>query len=82
MFLIKLIFLPVRILFGTAAFGLRLGYGSGRMIGFSRIFAFGAGVAVGVLAVSPEARERTWELYRTARGLVEPPEDVDLRVTV
>jgi len=82
MFLIKLIFLPVRILFGTAGLGLKIGFGTGRMIGYSRIFAFGAGVAVGVLAVSPEARERALALYRDARGLAAPPDDADMRVTV
>ena len=82
MFLIKLAFLPFRILFGTASLGLRMGFGTGRMIGYGRIFAFGTGVAVGVLAASPEARERALELYRSARGLAAPSEDADLRVTV
>ncbi len=47
--LIRLAFLPVRLLLGTAKLGVKTGYRSGRLVGYRRLFFLGAGVAIGVL---------------------------------
>jgi hypothetical protein len=47
--LIRLAFLPVRLLLGTAKLGVKTGYRSGRLLGYRRLFFLGAGVAIGVL---------------------------------
>ena len=50
MFLIRLVFLPVRIALGSVGLGFRVG----RLFGYRRLFVFGAGVVTGVL-VAPVA---------------------------
>lgn len=45
----KLISLPVRIVFGTASLSLRVGFVTGRLLGYRRLFVLAVGVAVGLL---------------------------------
>jgi hypothetical protein len=52
MFLIRLVLLPFRLLFGTARLSAKSGYRAGRMLGYRRMLVFGVGVAVG-LVVAP-----------------------------
>lgn len=49
MFLIRLVLLPFRLLFGTARVSMKGGYRAGRMLGYRRLAVFGTGVAVGLL---------------------------------
>ncbi len=51
--MISLLTLPFRLVFGSV----RLGWKTGRLIGPSRALFFGLGFGLGVLAVSPKARE-------------------------
>lgn len=59
--LLRLIVLPVRLAFTSV----RLGYATGRLIGYRRLFVFGAGVAVGLL-VAPTTGERLRAKLREA----------------
>lgn len=52
MFLIRLVLLPFRLLFGTARVSAKGGYRAGRLLGYRRMAVFGVGVAVG-LALAP-----------------------------
>lgn len=64
MFLFRLLFLPVRVVVGSARLGVKTGYRAGRLLGFRRMVVFAAGVGVGLL-VAPvtgaEARARLRE---------------------
>ena len=57
MILIRLAFLPLRIVLGVTGLGLRTSYRAGRLVGYGRLATFGLGVAVGVVVASPAARE-------------------------
>jgi hypothetical protein len=48
-FLIRLIFLPVRIALGLTTLTAKAGYRTGRLLGYRRLFVFGTGAAVGLL---------------------------------
>jgi hypothetical protein len=50
---IRLIFLPVRVGAGSA----RLGYRTGRLVGYRRLFVFGVGIGVGLLLAPVPGRE-------------------------
>ncbi len=69
--LIRLLFLPVRLGAGTTKLGIKAGYRTGRLLGYRRIFVFGAGVALGLL-VAPvtgqQARARLQALLEERRG--------------
>jgi hypothetical protein len=56
--LIRLAFLPIRLLFGTAKLGVKTGYRSGRLVGYRRLFFVGVGIAIGVL-LAPQAGAET-----------------------
>jgi hypothetical protein len=69
----RFLLLPVK----TATGSMKLGYRTGRLVGYRRLFVFGAGVAVGLLlAPRPgrELRERLRQLAESRR----PPTDVEL----
>jgi hypothetical protein len=61
---IWLLSVPFRLVFGAAGFGLRAGYGAGRLLGYRRMAVFGAGVAVGLLAAPRPGRELRDRLRR------------------
>ncbi len=48
-FLIRLIVLPVRIALGLTSVTAKTSYRTGRLLGYRRVFVFGAGIAVGLL---------------------------------
>jgi hypothetical protein len=59
--LIRLIFLPAKVGVGTTKLGVKTGYRAGRLLGYRRIFVFGAGVGVGLLlapVTGAELRDR------------------------
>lgn len=56
--LIRLVFLPVRLLLGTAKLGVKTGYRSGRLVGYRRLTVLGLGVAIGIL-VAPSSGAQT-----------------------
>ncbi len=68
MFLIRLITLPFRLAFTSA----KVGYGTGRLVGFGRLATFGAGVATGVLLASPQARAAARSGVAAVRAAVQP----------
>jgi hypothetical protein len=69
--LVRLIFLPAKVGVGTTKLGVKAGYRAGRLVGYRRLFVFGAGVAVGLL-VAPmagrELRARIQKLIEEQRG--------------
>jgi hypothetical protein len=69
----RLLVLPVK----TATGSMKVGYRAGRLLGYRRLFVFGAGIAVGLLvAPTPgrELRERLRQLAESRR----PPGDAEL----
>ena len=55
--LIRLFFLPAKVGVGTTKLGMKAGYRTGRLLGYRRLFVFGAGVAVGLLIAPTAGRE-------------------------
>lgn len=55
--LLRLIFLPAKIGIGTTKLGVKAGYRTGRLLGYRRLFVFGAGIAVGLLIAPTAGRE-------------------------
>ncbi|MGK2949026.1 MAG: BON domain-containing protein [Acidimicrobiales bacterium] len=69
--LIRLIFLPAKVGVGTTKLGMKAGYRTGRLLGYRRIFVFGAGVAVGLLlapVTGEQARARLRAVLDERRG--------------
>ena len=71
MILLKLVWLPVRLVFGTAKVGTKVGYRTGRLVGYRRIFVLGVGVVVGLLVAPVPGRELRAAIRRRleARGV-------------
>jgi len=69
--LLRLLFLPAKVGVGTSKLGVKTGYRAGRLVGYRRLFMFGAGVGVGLL-VAPmtgrEARAKLQALIDERRG--------------
>jgi hypothetical protein len=77
MFLIRLIFLPVRVALGS----LFVGYKVGSLVGYRRLVTFGLGVAVGLLLAPVPGRELRARIERAMReGLPADDDDVAERV--
>jgi osmotically-inducible protein OsmY len=55
--LLRLIFLPAKVGVGSTKLGVKAGYRTGRLLGYRRLFVFGAGVAVGLLVAPMTGRE-------------------------
>jgi osmotically-inducible protein OsmY len=64
--LIRLLFLPARVGVGTTKLGVKAGYRTGRMLGYRRLFVFGAGIAVGLLFAPMAGRELRAKLQAMA----------------
>ena len=73
MILLKLLWLPFRIGIGTTKIGVKTGYRTGRLVGYRRLFVFGAGVAVGLLVAPTPGRELRSMIRRRmeARGVTD-----------
>lgn len=81
MFLIRLVFLPVRVALGSVKLGVKAGFGAGRLLGYRRMLVFAAGVGVGLLLApmtGREARARLQRLVEERRG--DGPADLAERV--
>jgi|GEM_PF-4483077 len=84
MLLVRLVLLPFRLVVKTTRAATKLGYRTGRLFGYRRLFVFGAGVAVGLLTApssGAELRARLRELLvpapaepaaRTSQGAAAP----------
>src|SRR5689334_7116984 len=68
MFLVRLVFLPVRVGTKATKVAAKTGYRTGRMLGYKRLFVFGAGVAVGVLFAPGPGRELREKLKALVEG--------------
>ena len=55
--LLRLIFLPAKVGIGSTKLGVKAGYRTGRLLGYRRLFVFGAGIAVGLLIAPTPGRE-------------------------
>jgi hypothetical protein len=80
MILLKLLWLPVRMVFGTAKVSTKVGYRTGRLVGYRRIFFLAVGLAVGLLVAPVPGRELRARIRRRleARGVT----DADLNERV
>ncbi len=69
--LLRLIFLPAKVGVGSTKLGVKAGYRTGKLLGYRRMFVFGAGVAVGLLVAPTPGRElraRLQALLEERRG--------------
>ncbi|MEQ1788089.1 MAG: BON domain-containing protein [Acidimicrobiales bacterium] len=64
--LLRLLFLPAKVGVGSTKLGIKAGYRTGRLLGYRRIFVFGAGVAVGLLVAPMAGRELRAKLQAMA----------------
>lgn len=55
--LLRLIFLPARVGVGTAKLGTKVGYRTGRLVGYRRLALLGVGVGIGLLIAPTTGRE-------------------------
>jgi hypothetical protein len=73
MILFRLIWLPFKLALGTTKLSLKTGYTAGRLVGYRRLFVFGAGVGVGLL-VAPVTGTELRSMIRKrieARGVTD-----------
>jgi hypothetical protein len=54
---LRLLFFPAKVGVGGTRLGLRVGYRTGRALGYRRVFVFGVGVGVGLLIAPMTGRE-------------------------
>ena len=70
MLLARIVFLPIRLAFKTTGVATKVGYRTGRLVGYRRLAVFGTGVVVGLL-IAPMAgsvlRAKLRELATSAR---------------
>ncbi|MEY2403506.1 MAG: hypothetical protein QOD38_1057 [Acidimicrobiaceae bacterium] len=80
MFVVRLVFFPIKV--GTTAtkVAAKTGYRTGRLLGYRRLFVFGVGIAVGVLIAPGPGRELRAKLQALLAGTPAPsdPELSDL----
>lgn len=69
MILIRLVLLPLRLMWGTTRISTRSAYRIGRLVGYKRMFVFGAGIAVGLLAAPVTGRELRQKLQDAFAGV-------------
>jgi hypothetical protein len=70
MLLVRIVFFPVRLAFRTTGFATKVGYRTGRMVGYRRLFVFGVGVGVGLLiapTTGPQLRAKLRDIFSGAR---------------
>jgi len=77
MFVVRLVFFPIKL--GTKATGLaaKTGYRTGRLLGYRRMFVFGLGVFVGLLIAPGPGEELRAKLRSWFEGM-QLPSDPDL----
>jgi len=68
MFLIRLAFLPVRLLVGSTKLASKAGFAAGRIVGYRRVAVFGAGVIFGLLLAPSSGRELRRRIAALAGG--------------
>jgi hypothetical protein len=72
MILIRLAWLPFRLSLGTAKLGAKAGYRTGRVLGYRRLFVFGAGAAAGLLMAPVTGAELRSAIRSGARPRTSP----------
>ena len=75
MFVVRLVFFPVKLGTKATGFAAKTGYRTGRMLGYRRLFVFGVGVLVGLLiAPGPgeELRARLKSWFQTTQLPTDP----------
>ena len=67
MLLVRVAVLPFRIAFRTTGVATKVGYRTGRLVGYRRLVVFGAGVVVGLM-IAPMAGAALRAKLRATRG--------------
>ena len=68
MFLVRLVFLPVKVGTKATTVAAKTGYRTGRMLGYKRLFVFGLGVVIGLLIAPGPGRELREKLKAMFEG--------------
>ena len=75
MFVVRLVFFPIKVGTKATKVAAKTGYRTGRLLGYKRLFVFGAGIVVG-LAIAPgpgrELRERVKRLINGVAATSDP----------
>ena len=74
MFVVRLVFLPVKVGTKATKVAAKTGYRTGRMLGYRRLFVFGLGVAVGLLFAPGPGQELREKLKALLAGEPVEPE--------
>src|SRR4051795_5571619 len=77
MIVVRFVLFPFRLGAKTTTLAAKTGYRTGRLLGYRRLFVFGAGIAVGLL-LAPVPGARLRQAIRDAIGGGMPPSDPDL----
>ena len=77
MFVVRLVFFPVKVGTKATTLAAKTGYRTGRLLGYRRLFVFGVGVFVGLLIAPGPGRQLREKLSALLSG-GQPPSDPEL----
>ena len=77
MFVVRLVFFPIKLGTKATGFAAKTGYRTGRLLGYRRLFVFGLGVFVGLLIAPGPGEELRARLKSWLQGM-QLPSDPDL----
>src|SRR3954465_4355033 len=77
LFVVRLVFLPVKVGTKATKVAAKTGYRTGRLLGYRRLFVLGVGIAIGLLLAPGPGRELREKIKGLLAGAM-PPADPDL----